>query len=53
MRGRTLIALTVTTVWASGYIAQIASGGAFSAPIEVNAVMLLVAGFFFGFRKDK
>lgn len=47
MNTRTFIALVVTVVWAAGYTAAIFSP-TFRPPIEVNAVMLIVAGFFFG-----
>lgn len=47
MNVRTFIAVVVTIVWAAGYITAIVSHS-FQPPLEVNAVMLLVAGFFFG-----
>lgn len=48
MNVRTFIAVVVTVVWGAGYIASIVSHGDFHPGIEVNAVMLVVAGFFFG-----
>ena len=56
MNIRTFIALVVTVVWAAGYITAILSP-TFQPDIAVNAVMLLVAGFFFGagitIKRDK
>lgn len=55
MNIRIFIAIVVTLVWAAGYIAAIASQGDFAPDITVNAVMLLVAGYFFssGIKRDK
>ena len=47
MNTRTFIALVVTVVWAAGYAAQILNPS-FNPPLEVNAIMLVVAGYFFG-----
>lgn len=47
MNTRTFIALVVTAVWAAGYAARILNPD-FNPPLEVNAVMLIVAGYFFG-----
>jgi hypothetical protein len=47
MNVRIFIAVVVTLVWGAGYVAAIASNGDFSPDISVNAVMLLVAGYFF------
>lgn len=47
MNVRTFIAVVVTLVWAAGYVAAIASRGSFQPDIGVNAVMLLIAGYFF------
>jgi fatty acid desaturase len=47
MNVRLFIAVVVTLVWGAGYVAAIASNGEFSPDISVNAVMLLVAGYFF------
>lgn len=46
MNVRTIIACVVTVVWAATYIAAILVPD-FQPRIEVNAVMLLVAGYFF------
>ena len=46
MNVRTFIAVVVTLVWAMGYIVSFLNND-FHAPVEVNAVMLLVAGGFF------
>lgn len=53
MNVRTFIALVVTVIWAAGYGAAILSSGDFQPDVSVNAVMLLVAGYFFasGIRK--
>lgn len=37
----------VTTVWAVSYLMGVFNPG-YSPPIEINAVMLLVGGYFFG-----
>lgn len=47
MNVRTFIAIVVTVVWAAGYITAIITSR-FHPDIAVNAVMLLVAGYFFG-----
>jgi hypothetical protein len=47
MNVRTIIALVVTAVWAAGYTAAIVTDGHFQPDLGVNAVMLLVAGYFF------
>lgn len=54
MNVRTIIALAVTFVWVSLYMTAIVNAN-FHPPVEVNAVMLLVAGFFFsgGIKKGK
>jgi hypothetical protein len=55
MNIRIFIAVVVTLVWGAGYIAAIISQGEFSPDISVNAVMLLVAGYFFssGLKRGK
>lgn len=47
MNVRLFIAIVVTSVWAATYITAIASPR-FHPDLGVNAVMLLVAGYFFG-----
>lgn len=46
MNVRTFIAVVVTLVWAAGYVTSFLDND-FQAPVEVNAVMLLIAGGFF------
>jgi hypothetical protein len=46
MNVRTFIALVVTIVWACGYVAAILNPS-FHPDVSINAVMLLVAGYFF------
>lgn len=54
MNIRIFIAVVVTVVWAAGYAAKILDPS-FNPPLEVNAVMLVIAGYFFGsgFRKKE
>lgn len=47
MNTRTFIAIVVTVIWAAGYGARILDPS-FNPPLEVNAIMLIVAGYFFG-----
>lgn len=46
MNVRTAIAIVVTLVWATTYLAAVFSKN-FHPDLAVNAVMLMVAGFFF------
>lgn len=47
MNVQTIIGVGVFVVWAISYLAGVINTG-YHPPIEINAVMLLVAGFFFG-----
>lgn len=43
---RVIIAIIITLVWAASYVAAIFSN--YHPPVEVNGIMLLVGGYFFG-----
>lgn len=47
MNVQAIIGVGVFIVWAVSYLAGVINPD-YSPPIEINAVMLLVAGFFFG-----
>lgn len=46
MNAQTIIGVGVFAVWAVSYLAGVINTG-YHPPIEINAVMLLVAGYFF------
>lgn len=49
------IGLVVTAIWAAGYAVAIVTRGAYQPDLAVNAVMLIVVGYFFssGIKKGK
>jgi hypothetical protein len=47
LNAQTIIGVGVFLVWAVSYIAGVLNSS-YDPPIEINAVMLIVAGFFFG-----